>query len=52
LEWWPVLERGYWLHAYQDEDAKRVFFMNAEKGHCEYRLARRREGGTGQATAH
>ena len=46
------LERGYWPHAYQDEDAEWIFFLNAEKGHCEYRMALRREGGTGQAAAH
>lgn len=46
------LERGYWPHAYQDEDAEWIFFVNAEKGHCEYRMAPRREGGAGQATAH
>ncbi len=46
------LERGYWPHAYQDEDAEWIFFVNAEKGHCEYRMTPRREGGTGQASAH
>lgn len=46
------LERGYWPHAYQDEDAEWIFFLNAEKGHCEYRMTPRREGSAGQATVH
>lgn len=46
------LERGYWPHAYQDEEAEWIFFLNAEQGHCEYRMTPRREGSAGQATVH
>lgn len=46
------LERGYWPHAYQDEDAEWIFFLNAEQGHCEYRMTPRREGSTDQAAVH
>jgi hypothetical protein len=32
------MERGYWPHAYRDEDSWWTFFVNSEKGHCEYRM--------------
>jgi hypothetical protein len=47
------LERGYWPHAYRDEDSRWTFFVNSEKGHCEYRMglsrtANSEQGGAGQ----
>ena len=43
------MERGYWPHAYRDEDSWWIFFVNPENGHCEYRMglsrATKREAG-------
>jgi hypothetical protein len=32
------MERGYWPHAYRDEDSWWTFFVNSKKGHCKYRM--------------
>jgi hypothetical protein len=32
------IDRGYWPHAYRDEDSWWTFFVNSKKGHCEYRM--------------
>ncbi len=33
------LERDYWPYSYSDKDSHWIFFVNPEKGHCEYRMA-------------
>jgi hypothetical protein len=32
------MERDYWPYAYQDKDSSWTFFIDTEKGHCEYRM--------------
>jgi hypothetical protein len=34
-----LIERGYLPHSYRDEDSQWIFFINFDKGHCEYRMS-------------
>jgi hypothetical protein len=45
------MERGYWPHFFRDEDSSWTFFINAEKGHCEYRMGHSRKTSSEQAGA-